>query len=66
VQLEGFRKIGKKSNDLIGSGTLDLPACSIVRQPTTLRRAPIENWALRRVFGPNRDEVIGKVVPMLN
>jgi hypothetical protein len=30
----------EKSNDLIGNGTRDLPACSIVLQPTTLPRAP--------------------------
>jgi hypothetical protein len=29
-----------KSNDLIGYPTRDLPACSIVPQPTTLPRAP--------------------------
>jgi hypothetical protein len=29
----------KKSNDLISNGTHDLPACSIVPQPTTLPRA---------------------------
>jgi hypothetical protein len=27
-------------NDLIGNGARDLPACSIVSQPTTLPRAP--------------------------
>jgi hypothetical protein len=31
----------EKSNYLIGNGTGDLPACSIVPQPTTLPRAPI-------------------------
>jgi hypothetical protein len=35
VQLEGFMSI-EKSNDLIGNRTRDLPACSIVPQPTTL------------------------------
>jgi hypothetical protein len=29
----------KKSNDLIGNLTDDLPACDIVPQPTTLLRA---------------------------
>jgi hypothetical protein len=33
--------IEKKSNDLIGNRTRDLPACSIVPQPTTLPRAPV-------------------------
>jgi hypothetical protein len=30
----------KKLNDLSGTQTHDLPACSIVPQPTTLLRAP--------------------------
>jgi hypothetical protein len=30
----------KKFDDLIGNRTCDLPACSIVPQPTTLPRAP--------------------------
>jgi hypothetical protein len=33
VRLEGLRKL-KKSNDLIGNQTRDLPTCSIVPQPT--------------------------------
>jgi hypothetical protein len=32
----------KKSNDLIGNRTRDLPACSIVPQPATLPRVPEE------------------------
>jgi hypothetical protein len=39
VRLEGLGQL-KKSNDLIGNRTSDLPACSIVPQPTTLPRAP--------------------------
>jgi hypothetical protein len=31
----------KRSDDLIGNRTHDLPACSIAPQPTTLPRAPI-------------------------
>jgi hypothetical protein len=31
----------KNSSDLIGNGTRDLSACSIVPQPSTLPRAPI-------------------------
>jgi hypothetical protein len=31
----------KKSNDHIGNQTRDLPACSIVLQPTTLPRSPL-------------------------
>jgi hypothetical protein len=36
----------EKFNDFIGSGTRDLPACSIVLQPTTLPRAPLEQLHL--------------------
>jgi hypothetical protein len=35
VRLEGLRQL-KISNDLIGNHTRDLPACSVVPQPTTL------------------------------
>jgi hypothetical protein len=37
MRLEGLGKF-KKSNDLIGTRIRDLPACSIVPQPTTLPR----------------------------
>jgi hypothetical protein len=40
VRLEGLAKL-KKSNDLIENQTLELPACSIASQPTTLPHAPI-------------------------
>jgi hypothetical protein len=43
MRLEGLDKLKKKSNDLIGNRTRDLPACSIVPQPTTLPRAPFVN-----------------------
>jgi len=33
----------KKSNDTIGNRTRDLPACSVVPQPTALPRAPNRN-----------------------
>jgi hypothetical protein len=36
--LEGLGKL-KKSNDLLGIRTSDLPACSILPQPPTLPRA---------------------------
>jgi hypothetical protein len=36
----------KKSNDLIGIWNRDLPACSIVPQPTTLTGTELEAWAL--------------------
>jgi hypothetical protein len=39
VRLEGLGSTDKY-NDLIGKQTRDLPACSIVPQPTTPRRAP--------------------------
>jgi hypothetical protein len=39
VRLEGLGKL-KKSSDFIGTWTRDLPACSIVPQPTTLPRVP--------------------------
>jgi hypothetical protein len=38
VRLEGLGKL-KKSNDVIRNGTRDLPACSIVPQPTALLRS---------------------------
>jgi hypothetical protein len=39
VRLEELSKL-KKSNDLIGNQSHDLPACSIVPQATTLSLAP--------------------------
>jgi hypothetical protein len=39
VRLEGLGQ-QKKSNNLIGNQTRDLPACSTVPQPTTLPRDP--------------------------
>jgi hypothetical protein len=36
----GRSRLIEKSNDLIGNRTRDLPACSIVPQPTTLPCAP--------------------------
>jgi hypothetical protein len=33
-------------NYLMGNGTRELPACSIVSQPATLPRAPVENLAI--------------------
>jgi hypothetical protein len=38
VQLEGLGKL--KKFHLIGTRTSDIPACSIVRQPTTLPVSP--------------------------
>jgi hypothetical protein len=45
VRLEGLGQL-KKSNE-IGNGTLDLLACSIVPQPTTLPRASVFLMILR-------------------
>jgi hypothetical protein len=39
VQLEELGKL-KKSSDLIGTQTRDLPACSVEPRPTTLSLAP--------------------------
>jgi hypothetical protein len=39
VRLEELGKL-KKLNDFIGTRIRDLPACSIMPQPTTLPRAP--------------------------
>jgi hypothetical protein len=40
VRLEGLGKVKKKSDNLNGNRTCDLPACSIVPQKTILSRAP--------------------------
>jgi hypothetical protein len=37
----GWIRSTEKSNDLIGNRTRDIPACSIVPQPTMLPRAPV-------------------------
>jgi hypothetical protein len=42
MRLEGLGQL-KKSNDLLGNGTRDLPTCSIVPQPTMLLRTPMYN-----------------------
>jgi hypothetical protein len=46
VRLEGLEQL-KKTNDLIGNRTHDLPACSIVPQPTTVPRAPPSNFIIK-------------------
>jgi hypothetical protein len=54
IRLVGLGKL-KKSNSF-GTRTGDLPACSIVPQPTTLPRAPVviinffEFWRCRMIF----------------
>jgi hypothetical protein len=40
----------EKSNDLIGNGTRDLPACNIVPQPTTLLTASYEQQKYYNCF----------------
>jgi hypothetical protein len=47
VRLEGLGQL-KKSNDLIGNRTRDLPTCSIVPQPTTLPHAPL-TWTMFKI-----------------
>jgi hypothetical protein len=42
AQLEELRKL-KNSNHLIGTRTLNLPACSIVPQPSRLLHAQAKN-----------------------
>jgi hypothetical protein len=44
LRLEGLGQL-KKKNDFIGTRTCDLPACSIVPQPSTTPRAPTHNQA---------------------
>jgi hypothetical protein len=44
----------EKSNDLIGNQTRDLPACSMVPQPTTLPRALLFQYSLRVTRSKNR------------
>jgi hypothetical protein len=46
----GRIRSNEKSNDLIRTRTSDLPACSIVPQPTTLPRAPNDVKALAKTI----------------
>jgi hypothetical protein len=54
MRLEGLCKSKKKINDLIGNRTRDLPACSIVLQPTTLSRVPMYIGLYMEGFKYNR------------
>jgi hypothetical protein len=45
-------KLKKKYSDLIGNRTRDLPACSIVPQPTTLPRAKLNKYEVYEQYGP--------------
>jgi hypothetical protein len=47
--LEGLSQL-KKSNDFIVNRTRDLPACSIVPQPTTLPRAPVIRYLEKQLI----------------
>jgi hypothetical protein len=49
VRLEGLGEL-KKSNDLIGTRTCDLPASSIVPQPTWLPHFPQDKIFLNNNF----------------
>jgi hypothetical protein len=53
----------EKSNDLIGNRTRDLPACSVVPQPTTLPPAPLRRL-LRWLMTMNLKDVKGDIVPV--
>jgi hypothetical protein len=54
-----FRAI-KKSSDLIGNRTRDLPACSEVPQPSTLLHAPKFTYCQCKIL-----ELIGEQVAVL-
>jgi hypothetical protein len=43
MQLEGLGQL-KRSSNLVGNRTRDLPACSIVPQLIKLQRAPLSAW----------------------
>jgi hypothetical protein len=46
----------EKSNNLIGNRTRDLPACSIVPQPTTPLRVPRVRWIISQMLGSDNKE----------
>jgi hypothetical protein len=66
VRLEGLGQL-KKSNDLIRTQTRDLPACSIMPQPTKLPRAQLIHvlayylflclWFVHRHFLLNKPQI---------
>jgi hypothetical protein len=58
VRLEGLGQL-KKSNHLIGLRTRDLPACSIMPQPTTIPRVPLLFSVLREIFAPFLPYILG-------
>jgi hypothetical protein len=72
VRLEGLGQLKKKIH-LIGTRTRDLPACSIVPEPTTLPRAPQlylykieinEMTTVRNIFDLIYDELLCKFMNM--
>jgi hypothetical protein len=56
VRLEGLCKLEKKHNNHIGNKTHDLPASSIVPQPTTLPHDPEETAVLEKTCSIATDE----------
>jgi hypothetical protein len=51
VWLEGIGKLKKKLNDLIGTGTHFLPACTIVPQPGISLNTETLNWDFTVMVG---------------
>jgi hypothetical protein len=60
MRLEGLGKL-KNSVDLVGNLTRDLPACSIVPQPTTLPRAPLKDLTTLITAGEDRNLCNSKI-----
>jgi hypothetical protein len=70
VRLEGLSKLKKKIH-LIGTRTRDLPACSIVPQPTTLPRPPILCESRNNILAKRKkpeffDHVLNDVIYLSN
>jgi hypothetical protein len=53
----------EKSNDPIGNKTRDLPACSIVPQPTTLPRAPCSTSRHVEIIATAVSVVVAFMIP---
>jgi hypothetical protein len=56
VRLEEIGQL-KKPNDFVGKGTSELPACSIVPQPTTLPCAPTQNCLLNTIMARGNNHI---------
>jgi hypothetical protein len=65
VQREGLGKL-KKSNDLIGNRTCNLPACSIVPQPTMLLRPTSGESECRKSHGKFQNATTLKKISYLS